>query len=84
LKVRLYLQELNTDDLACPRFTGVSEREKTINLVIYDMSGKLYNRHAINPMDVDNEKFGSNLASGMYRIEVRQGSNQALIRQVKN
>jgi hypothetical protein len=35
-------------------------------------------------MDIENVKFGSNLASGMYMVEVRQGTNQAVIRQVKN
>jgi hypothetical protein len=38
----------------------------------------------VNPLDIEVVKFGSNLASGMYMIEVRQGSNQAVIRQVKN
>jgi hypothetical protein len=57
---------------------------ETINVTIYDMSGKLIERNAVNPMDIEAAKFGSNLASGMYMIEVRQGSNQAVIRQVKN
>ena len=57
---------------------------ETINVAIYDMSGKLIERHAVNPMDIEVAKFGSNLASGMYMVEVRQGSNQAVIRQVKN
>jgi uncharacterized FlaG/YvyC family protein len=48
------------------------------------MSGKLIERHAVNPMDIEAVKFGSNLASGMYMIEVKQGSSQAVIRQVKN
>jgi hypothetical protein len=55
-----------------------------INVAIYDMSGKLIERHAVNPIDIENVKFGSNLSSGMYMIEVKQGSNQAVIRQVKN
>jgi hypothetical protein len=57
---------------------------ETINVTIYDMSGKLIERNAVNAMDIEAAKFGSNLASGMYMIEVRQGSNQAVIRQVKN
>ena len=57
---------------------------ETINVVIYDMSGKLIERNAVNPMDIENVKFGLNLASGMYMIEVRQGLNQAVIRQAKN
>ena len=57
---------------------------ETINVTVYDMSGKLIERNAVNPMDIEVAKFGSNLASGMYMIEVRQGSNQAVIRQVKN
>jgi hypothetical protein len=66
------LQVLNAND------------SETINVVIYDMSGKLIERHAVNPMDIEVAKFGSNLASGMYMVEVRQGANQAVIRQVKN
>ena len=57
---------------------------ETINVVIYDMSGKMIERQAVNPMGIENAKFGANLASGMYMIEVKQGSNQAVIRQVKN
>ena len=57
---------------------------ETINVVIYDMNGKLIERYTVNPIDIENAKFGSNLASGMYMIEVRQGANQAVIRQVKN
>jgi hypothetical protein len=57
---------------------------EAINVTIYDMSGKLIERHAVNPIDIENAKFGSNLAAGMYMIEVRQGANQAVIRQVKN
>jgi len=48
------------------------------------MSGKLIERYTVNPIDIENAKFGSNLAAGMYMIEVRQGSNQAVLRQVKN
>jgi hypothetical protein len=57
---------------------------ETIDVVIYDMSGKLIERQAVNPMDIESAKFGSNLASGMYMVAVKQGSNQAVIRQVKN
>jgi hypothetical protein len=57
---------------------------ETINVSIYDMSGKLIERNAVHPMDIENARFGAKLASGMYMIEVRQGANQAVIRQVKN
>lgn len=57
---------------------------ETINVVIYDMSGKLIERHAVNPMDIESARFGANLATGMYMIEVKQGTNQAVVRQVKN
>ena len=66
------LQVLNAND------------SETINVVIYDMSGKLIELHTINPIDIESAKFGRNLASGMYMVEVRQGINQAVIRQVKN
>ena len=66
------LQVLNAND------------HEPISISIYDMSGKLIERHALNPMDIENVKFGSNLASGMYMIEVRQRTNQAVIRQMKN
>jgi hypothetical protein len=55
-----------------------------INVTVYDMSGKLIERNAVDPMDIETARFGANLASGMYMVEVRQGSNQAVIRQVKN
>ena len=66
------LQMLNAND------------QEPIAISIYDMSGKLIERNAINPMDMETARFGANLAAGMYMIEVRQGSNQAVIRQVKN
>jgi hypothetical protein len=72
------IQVLNAND------SDLSSERETIIVTIYDMSGKLIERHAVNPMDIEVAKFGSNLASGMYMIEVRQGSNQAVIRQVKN
>jgi hypothetical protein len=55
-----------------------------ITIAIYDMSGKLIERQAVYPLDIDVVRFGRDLMSGMYMIEVRQGTNQAVIRQVKN
>jgi surface protein len=55
-----------------------------INVTVYDMSSKLIERNAVNPMEIETVRFGSNLVAGMYMIEVRQGSHQAVIRQVKN
>jgi hypothetical protein len=55
-----------------------------IQVTIYDMSGKQIETKQVAPLDMEGVRFGSNLASGMYMIEVRQGSNQAVIRQVKN
>jgi hypothetical protein len=66
------LQVLNAND------------QHSIDISIYDMSGKLIEHHAVNPMDIENVMFGSNLATGMYMIQVTQGANQAVIRQVKN
>ena len=66
------LQVLNAND------------QEPIAVSIYDMSGKLIERQSVNPMDVEAVKFGSNLASGMYMVEVKQGTNQAVIRQMKN
>ncbi len=57
---------------------------ETIHVSIFDMSGKLIERNAIHPMDIENTRFGKNLASGMYMVEVRQGTHQAVIRQVKH
>ena len=55
-----------------------------INVAIYDLSGKLIERIVVHPMDIEQTKFGENLSSGMYMIEVRQGSNHSVIRQLKN
>lgn len=57
---------------------------ETINVSIYDMSGKLIESNTVNPMNIESSRFGKNLAAGMYMITVVQGSNQAIIRQVKN
>jgi uncharacterized repeat protein (TIGR02543 family) len=55
-----------------------------INVAIYDISGKLIERIVVNPTDIEQTRFGKNLSSGMYMIEVRQGANQSVIRQMKN
>lgn len=52
-------------------------------IALYDMSGKLIERHTVYPLDIDVVRFGRNLMSGMYMIEVRQGVNQVVLRQVK-
>jgi hypothetical protein len=57
---------------------------EAINVAIYDMSGKLIETSSVNPMDIESARFGANLATGMYLIQVTQGANQAVIRQVKN
>lgn len=64
--------------------SDLSSEWETIHVNIYDMSGKLIASSALNPMDLESTRFGSNLASGMYIVEVKQGSNQAVIRQIKN
>jgi hypothetical protein len=55
-----------------------------ITIAIYDMSGKLIERQTVYPLDIDVVRFGRDLMSGMYMIEARQGTNQVVIRQVKN
>ncbi len=56
---------------------------ETIAVVVYDMSGKMIERYAVNPMDIENARFGKSLSSGMYMVEVREGNRQAVIRQIK-
>jgi hypothetical protein len=58
--------------------------DEWVYITIYDMSGKQIEQQQLAPLDVETARFGSKLASGMYLIEVRQGANQAVIRQVKN
>ena len=55
-----------------------------VQVTIYDMSGKQIETKQVAPLDMEGVRFGANLASGMYLIEVKQGSNQAVLRQVKN
>jgi hypothetical protein len=57
---------------------------EAINLAIYDMTGKLIETSSVNPTDIESVRFGANLATGMYMIQVTQGANQAVIRQLKN
>lgn len=58
--------------------------DEWVTVTIYDMSGKKIEQQKFAPLDIENVQFGKGLASGMYLIEVQQGSNQAVIRQVKN
>jgi hypothetical protein len=58
--------------------------DEWVFVTIYDMSGKQIETKQVAPLDIENIRFGQNLASGMYMIELRQGANQAVIRQVKN
>ncbi len=55
-----------------------------IHVILYDMSGKQIEQIAVLPMDIVSARFGANLASGMYLVEVRQGMNKSVIRQVKH
>ena len=58
--------------------------DEWVYITIYDMSGKQIETKQVAPLDIEGVRFGQNLASGMYMIELRQGSNQVVIRQVKN
>ncbi len=58
--------------------------DEFVHVTIYDMSGKQIETQSIAPLDIEGVRFGANLASGMYLVEVRQGMNKSVIRQVKH
>ena len=57
---------------------------ESIQVVIYDMSGKLIESNILSPLDIENARFGSKLVAGVYLIEVRQGVEHTLFKQIKN
>lgn len=76
-----------TDDFSL--YIKYANKIEMINLSVYDMSGRLMEQIVINPEDIETTnqlvpRFGKNFSAGIYLIEVRQGSNQTVIRQVKN
>ncbi len=61
-----------------------ASREELIHVQIFDLSGKLIERHAIQPMEMELSRFGSSLSAGMYVVHVRQGQNKSVFRQLKH
>ena len=61
-----------------------NQEYEPISITIHDMSGKLLESQTTYPLDIDAIQFGNTLTSGMYLVQVQQGSQRHIIRQIKN
>lgn len=55
-----------------------------IQVMIYTANGQLIEQHLVNVNDLSSARFGANIAAGVYMVDVIQGSNRVVLRQMKN
>jgi hypothetical protein len=57
---------------------------EVINVVVYDMVGKMLSNQEVNASDINTLEIGNNYPSGMYNVIVSQGNDVKSIRMIKN
>lgn len=60
-----------------------SNSSSSIQVVIFDVSGKQLENKKINPDEMINTHFGENLSSGVYFVNVSQGLNNKTLKMMK-
>lgn len=61
-----------------------SESEEMVNIVVYDMTGKLVDRRSVSVNELPTLKIGDNFAAGVYNLILTQGETVKTLRVVKN
>ncbi|MGV3459402.1 MAG: fibronectin type III domain-containing protein [Flavobacterium sp.] len=61
-----------------------TESEEMVNIVVYDMTGKLVDRRSVSVNELPTLKIGDNFAAGVYNLILTQGENVKTLRVVKS
>jgi uncharacterized protein YjiK len=61
----------------------INGTEEKVAIKIYDMMGRLLESHAVNSIEVNNQKLGTNFPSGIYNVVVIQGEVSKSVRVIK-
>jgi hypothetical protein len=64
-------------------FTLTSSSEDKVNVVVYDMTGKLIDQREVTPSEVSELQVGDRYPSGVYNVIVTQGENAKTLRVIK-
>jgi hypothetical protein len=64
-------------------FTLTSSSEEKVNVVVYDMTGKLIDQREVTPTEVSELQIGDRYPSGVYNVIVTQGENTKTLRLIK-
>jgi hypothetical protein len=64
-------------------FILTSSSEDKVNIMIYDMIGKLIDQRELTPSDLSELQVGDRYSSGVYNVIVTQGENVKTLRIIK-
>jgi hypothetical protein len=60
-----------------------TSRVENVEVSIYDMTGKLIDKHEVRPNDATTLEFGTNYPTGVYNVMVTQGIETKTLRVIK-
>ena len=61
-----------------------SNHEEAVSITVYDMTGKLVEVVQVGMDELHNVRLGSTYQTGMYMVILQQGTNQVVLKQIKN
>jgi hypothetical protein len=64
-------------------FSLTSSSEEKVNVMVYDMIGKLIDQREVTPTEVSELQVGDRYPSGVYNVIVTQGENTKTLRLIK-
>jgi hypothetical protein len=60
-----------------------SSSEERVNVMVYDMTGKMIDQRDVTPTEVSELQVGDRYPSGVYNVIVTQGENTKTLRLIK-
>jgi hypothetical protein len=60
-----------------------SSSEERVNVMVYDMTGKMIDQRDVTPKEVSELQVGDRYPSGVYNVIVTQGENTKTLRLIK-
>jgi hypothetical protein len=64
-------------------FNITTSSEDKVNVMVYDMTGKLIDQREVSPSEVSELQVGDRYPSGVYNMIVTQGENTKTLRVIK-